>query len=305
LSRPPDNELDVPDFAVSLATKKPPPGLSPLWRRLAELHGSANRRYNLTPVRQGFATGPLADLLAVSENEEIKNLRTGGAACFCLAGSLGELVMRLILIGPPGSGKGTQAKLLSSRLSLEHISTGDILREAVRQNTALGKVALPYIRSGQLVPDDLVNEIVADYFRRENRPERFTMDGYPRTMAQAASFDQVLRQQFLDLTAVLLFNVDDQEIVARLTGRRSCPQCKATYHVVFNPPRVTGICDVCGTALIQRVDDREDTVRERLKVYHSNTAELIPYYRAQGLLREVLGVGNIEQIYATIVASLR
>ena len=213
--------------------------------------------------------------------------------------------MRLILIGPPGSGKGTQAKLLSSRLSLDHISTGDILREAVRQNTPLGQVVLPYIRSGQLVPDDLVNEIVAEYLRRDDRPERFIMDGYPRTMAQAASFDQVLRQQFLDLTAVLLFNVDDQEIIARLTGRRSCPKCKATYHVVFNPPRVAGICDVCGSTLIQRVDDREDTVRERLKVYHNNTAELIPYYRAQGLLREVLAVGDIEQIYATILESLR
>jgi adenylate kinase len=212
--------------------------------------------------------------------------------------------MRLILIGPPGSGKGTQAKLLSSRLGLEHIATGDILREAVGKNTPLGQVALPYMRSGQLVPDDLVNEIVAEYFRKEDRPERFVMDGYPRTVAQAASFDQVLRQQFLDLTAVVLLIVEDQEILARLTGRRSCPQCKATYHVVFKPPRVAGVCDVCGTKLIQRVDDREETVRERLRVYRANTAELIPYYRAQGLLREVLGVGDIEQIYSAILETL-
>ncbi len=213
--------------------------------------------------------------------------------------------MRLILVGPPGSGKGTQAKLLSSRLGLTHVSTGDILREAGRQNTPLGQIALPYMRSGQLVPDDLVNEIIAEYFRREDRPERFVMDGYPRTLAQAASFDQVLRQQFLDLTAVLLFTVDDQEIVARMTGRWSCPQCKATYHVMYNPPRVSGICDVCGSKLIQRVDDQEETVRERLSVYHASTADLIPYYRSRGLVREVPGVGDIEQIHKAIVDILK
>ncbi len=213
--------------------------------------------------------------------------------------------MRLILVGPPGSGKGTQAKLLSSRLGLTHISTGDILREAARQNTPLGQVALPYMRSGQLVPDDLVNEIVAEYFRSEKRPERFVMDGYPRTLAQAASFDQVLRQQFLDLTAVLLFVVDDHEIIARMTGRRNCPQCKATYHLVYNPPRSPGVCDVCGTKLIQRIDDQEETVRERLSIYHASTADLIPYYRDQGLLREVPAVGDIEQIHTTIVKVLK
>jgi adenylate kinase len=213
--------------------------------------------------------------------------------------------MRLILVGPPGSGKGTQAKLLSSRLGLVHIGTGDILREAGRQNTPLGQVALPYMRSGQLVPDDLVNEIVAEYFRKDNRPERFVMDGYPRTLAQAASFDQVLRQQFLDLKAVLLFIVDDEEIIKRMTGRWSCPQCKATYHQIYSPPRTPGICDVCGTKLIQRVDDREETVRERLRVYHASTAELIPHYRAQGLLREVPGMGDIEEIYQRIVEILK
>src|SRR5437016_2102073 len=155
--------------------------------------------------------------------------------------------MRLILIGPPGSGKGTQAKLLSDRLHLAHIATGDILREAIRLSTSAGRKAKPFVRKGKLVPDDLVNQLVANRFRREDRPERFVMDGYPRTLDQAASFDQVLRQQFLDLTAVLLFTVDDQEIVARMTGRWSCPQCKATYHVMYHPPRVPGICDVCGT----------------------------------------------------------
>jgi len=209
--------------------------------------------------------------------------------------------MRLILLGPPGSGKGTQAKLLSNRLHLVHIGTGDILREAVRAKTPLGKKAGPYILSGQLVPDDLVNEVVAERFRHEDRPECFVMDGYPRTLAQAASFDQALRQQFLSLSAVLLFVVNDEEIVKRMSGRWSCPNCKSTYHMVNSPPKVAGICDACGTKLIQRPDDRETTVRERLRIYHANTAALISYYRDQHLLHEIPGVGEIEEIYQTIV----
>src|SRR5262249_9828639 len=153
--------------------------------------------------------------------------------------------MRLILLGPPGSGKGTQAKLLSSRLNLAHIGTGDILREAVRQKTPLGVQVKPYIDNGQLVPDDLVNEVVTDRFRGGRRPERFVMDGYPRTLAQAASFDQVLRQEFLDLSAVVLLIVDDSEIVKRMTGRLICPNCKRPYHIINNPPKVDKLCDVC------------------------------------------------------------
>jgi adenylate kinase len=157
---------------------------------------------------------------------------------------------------------------------------------------------------GQLVPDDLVNEVVAERFRREDRPEHFVMDGYPRTRAQAASFDQVLRQQFLDLNAVVLLQVDDEQIIQRLTGRRTCPKCQKTYHIAHNPPRAPGICDVCGTVLVQRQDDQEETVRERLRVYHQNTADLIDYYRAGGLLREVSGVGDIESIYAQMLKAL-
>jgi adenylate kinase len=213
--------------------------------------------------------------------------------------------MRLILVGPPGSGKGTQAKLLSKRLQLQHIGTGDILREAIRQNTPLGRKAGPYILKGQLVPDDLVNEVIADRFRRDDRPEGFVIDGYPRTVAQAASFDQVLRQQFLDLSAVLLFRVEDEEIVRRMSGRWSCPQCKSTYHVVSNPPHKPGICDVCGSKLIQRSDDQEETVRERLRQYHANTQGLIAHYRAQGLLHEIVGIGDIEQIYTIILGILK
>src|SRR5256885_14686926 len=154
--------------------------------------------------------------------------------------------MRLILIGPPGSGKGTQAKLLSDRLHLAHIATGDILREAIRLRTSAGRKAKPFVRNGKLVPDDLVNQLVANRFRREDRPERFVMDGYPRTLAQAAAFDQLLRQQFLDIGAVPYLVVDDEEIVRRLSGRRICPKppgCGANYHLVMNPPRKPGVCD--------------------------------------------------------------
>lgn len=212
--------------------------------------------------------------------------------------------MRLIFLGPPGSGKGTQAKFLRDRLQLLHISTGDILRDAVARGTPLGKQAEPYMRSGQFAPDSLVNDLIYECFNREDRPERFIMDGYPRTQAQAVAFDAVLRQQFLDLTAVIQLLVDDEEIVHRLSGRLTCPKCKATYHLRDKPPRRPGLCDECGTALVQREDDKEDTVRRRLALYHQSTAELVPYYRVRGLLHEVIGRGDVEQIYQNIRKAL-
>jgi adenylate kinase len=211
--------------------------------------------------------------------------------------------MRLALIGPPGSGKGTQAKLLSRRLRLVHIGTGDILREAIALKSYEGLLAEPYVKAGKLVPDDVVNELVASRFRRKDRPDRFVMDGYPRTLPQAVSFDQVLRQQFLNLSAVLVLKVDDEEIVRRISRRWNCPNpdCQATYHTINKPPRTPGVCDLCGTALVQRDDDREETVRRRLEIYRQNTQTLHPYYRAQGILHEVSGVGDIESIYNNIV----
>jgi adenylate kinase len=215
--------------------------------------------------------------------------------------------MRLILLGPPGSGKGTQAQLLTRRNDLEHIGTGDLLRAAIAANTPTGQRAGPFVKRGELVPSALVNDLIAERFRRADRPERFVMDGYPRTLDQAGAFDRVLREHRLPLTGVLLLTVPDSEIVHRLSGRWSCPGpgCKATYHTENNPTKVAGICDNCGTRLVQRDDDKEETVVARLVVYHRDTAELIPYYRAQGLLYEVPGTGEIEQVYTNLMKALR
>ena len=208
--------------------------------------------------------------------------------------------MRLILLGAPGSGKGTQAKLLSARFRLEHVGTGDLLREAIRLKTPQGRQAEPYVSTGRLVPDSLVNDMVHDRFRRDDRPERFVMDGYPRTLPQAASFDGVLRQQFLSLTSVVLVNVPDEAIVLRLAGRRNCPSCGATYHVPNHPPKRGDACDRCNVALFQRDDDREETIRSRLRQYHRNNEGLVRYYLSQGLLHEVDGVGGTEEVFQRI-----
>lgn len=214
--------------------------------------------------------------------------------------------MRLILLGPPGCGKGTQAKLLGERNGLEHIGTGDILREAIRQQTPAGRRAHPYVEQGQLVPDDLVNDVIAERFHLNDPPQCFVLDGYPRTLAQAIAFDQVLQQHSFDMTAVIFLQVSDEEIIARVGERWSCPKpgCKATYHTKSKPPKVPGICDYCGTKLIQREDDRPETVKARLVVYHNNIGPLLEHYRAQGLLHEVAGHGAIERVYGTIMKVL-
>jgi adenylate kinase len=214
--------------------------------------------------------------------------------------------MRLILVGPPGSGKGTQAKLLSERLGLAHVGTGDMLREAIHLRTPGGEKAEPFVISGQLVPDDLVNQIIADYFGRDDHPDNFVMDGYPRTLPQAVAFDQMLRQHFMGLDDVVWLRVPDDEIVKRISGRWVCPNptCNTPYHLTFKPPRVPGVCDVCGSKLVQRPDDKEETVRKRLKVFYDSHLDLLEHYRKMGLLREVSGLGDIETIYNNMLKAL-
>ena len=161
----------------------------------------------------------------------------------------------------------------------------------------------PYVRAGKLVPDDVVNEVVTALFRREERPQSFVMDGYPRTLAQGAAFDATLRQVFLDLQGVFLFTIDDDLVVKRLSGRRKCsnPTCEGVFHAYFRPAKVPGVCDICGRPLVQRPDDEESVVRERLRLYHLSTEELIGYYRQRGLLHEVPATADVEAIYQTIV----
>ncbi len=214
--------------------------------------------------------------------------------------------MRLILIGPPGSGKGTQAKLLSQRRGLRHLSTGDILRESILRDTAEGKLAAPYVSTGRLVPDDIVNETVNSRFRAPDRPTCFIMDGYPRTVPQAQSFDAVLHAAGLNLDGVIFLKVPDDEIVSRLGGRWNCPnpKCGATYHTHFKPPKRIGICDTCGTRLMQRDDDRPETIKKRLQIFHGFYDDLVEHYRKGGLLIEVPGMGDIEAIYGKIEKAL-
>src|SRR5262245_25342716 len=169
-------------------------------------------------------------------------------------------VMRLILLGPPGSGKGTQAKLLCRRLSLEHVGTGDIIRAAIGNRTPVGVRAEPFVKAGGLVPDELVNDLVAEHFAQPGPHDRFVMDGYPRTLAQGRAFYALLTKMGLPLDGVVLLDVPDEEIIRRVSGRWSCPKkgCKATYHVEYNPPKVPQVCDDCGTTLTQRADDRPE-----------------------------------------------
>lgn len=214
--------------------------------------------------------------------------------------------MRLVLVGPPGSGKGTQAKRLVERLGLTYVGTGDILREAIRLQTPTGTLAGPLIKQGLLVPDVVVNEVVAELFRGAHRPDRFVLDGYPRTLAQAVAFDALMRQQYLRLDAVVNLDIGDDEVVRRISGRRTCPNplCAASWHVVANPPKRDGWCDKCGTALVLRDDDREETVRRRLNEFHKNTDALLDHYRRQGLVRDVSALDPVETIYANVVRAL-
>lgn len=211
---------------------------------------------------------------------------------------------RVVLLGPPGAGKGTQAKLLQEKLAVCQISTGDILRQAVAEQTPLGKEAAQYINRGALVPDEVIVNLVADRLKEKDCANGFILDGFPRTIPQAESLDAILGQNGINLNRVLLVQVPQRVIVERLAGRRTCRSCGALAHVDLNPPKRDGVCDRCGGELYQRDDDREETIANRLKVYENQTAPLVNYYRGQGLLREIDGVGGIDEIRARISKAL-
>jgi len=200
--------------------------------------------------------------------------------------------VRLVFLGPPGAGKGTQAAVLKERVALAHISTGDILRDEVRRGTALGVRAKSFMDAGKLVPDDVIVGMMETRLQASDCASGFLLDGFPRTVPQAEALDRTLERLGLPLDAAILFEIDDEEVVRRLAGRRVCGGCGAIYNVSYHRPQREGVCDACGAAVIQRDDDREETVRRRLAVYHDQTAPLIEYYRASGLLRPFDATGS-------------
>ncbi len=212
--------------------------------------------------------------------------------------------MRLILLGPPGAGKGTQSTRLVDRYGIPQISTGDILREAVRQGTELGKSAKSYMDSGKLVPDEVVIGIIGERLREPDCTRGYILDGFPRTVAQADALQETVAKLGQRIDHVLSVEVPNDELVQRLSGRRTCKACGAMYHVTFSPPKRPGTCDKCGGELFQRDDDQETTIRARLGVYDEQTAPLIAYYREAGLLRAIPGTGGMEEILGRITAVL-
>ena len=204
--------------------------------------------------------------------------------------------MRLVFLGAPGVGKGTQAEQVSSKFGYPKISTGDILREAVRNKTALGVQAKRYMDQGQLVPDSVVIGLVREKLNEPGTAKGFLLDGFPRTAAQAEELDKTLKEKGQRLDRVINVKVPRGEVVRRLSGRRSCPKCQSVFHTEFAPPKHEDVCDRCATPLIQRSDDRKETVEARLTVYDEQTAPLIAYYRQRGLLSDLDGDGPIEQV---------
>ncbi|MCL5966243.1 MAG: adenylate kinase [Deltaproteobacteria bacterium] len=213
--------------------------------------------------------------------------------------------MGIIMLGPPGAGKGTQAKKLSSAFGIPQISTGDMLREAVKNGTELGKMAKTHMDAGGLVPDDVVIGIVRERLGAKDCDKGFILDGFPRTIPQAEALDRVAGELGKPIGTVVSLDVDGKALMERMCGRRTCTGCGAMYHVKFNPPKTEGVCDKCGTALIQREDDKEETIRTRLANYKKSTEPLIAYYGKAGTLRTVTASGDIDAIYSGIVKILR
>lgn len=201
--------------------------------------------------------------------------------------------VRMVLVGPPGAGKGTQAELLSTKFGVPHLSTGDLLRGEIQAGSALGKQAKEYVEGGRLVPDDLIIAMVRERIRNQSG---FILDGFPRSQAQARALDTMLQEAGRPLGLVLVLDVPDETLVERLSGRRFCPTCNHTYHLTANPPKEDGICDLDGTPLQQRSDDREDTIRKRLNVFHDQTEPIIQYYEGTLGVKRVDGRQSIAEV---------
>lgn len=208
--------------------------------------------------------------------------------------------MKIIMLGAPGAGKGTQAKMIAKKYEIPHISTGDIFRANIKEGTELGKKAKEYMDQGLLVPDELTVDLVVDRLQKEDCANGFILDGFPRTISQAEALKNA--NQAIDFAIDV--NVPDECIIDRMAGRRACVGCGATYHIKYNAPKTEGICDVCGKDLILRDDDKPETVQKRLSVYHDQTQPLIDYYKEAGNLRTVDGTQNMDDVFAAIVTIL-
>ena len=212
--------------------------------------------------------------------------------------------MRIVLLGPPGAGKGTQAKLMHERIGAPHISTGDLLRAAVAGHSELGLAAQGYMQRGELVPDPVVIGMIDERLQQNGANPSFMLDGFPRTVTQAEALQAFLDGRHIPLDHVVSLQVPRDELVRRLSGRRTCGQCGAMYHISSEPSRVPGVCDRCGGQLFQRDDDREETIRARLEVYDRATAPLAAFYGVRGLLREIDGTGSAPQVLERIMARI-
>lgn len=208
--------------------------------------------------------------------------------------------MNIMLFGAPGAGKGTQAKPIMDRYGIPQISTGDILRAAIKAGTAMGLEAKKFMDEGKLVPDSTIIGIIKDRIVEEDCKKGFILDGFPRTIPQAEALEVIMKEIGIKLDKVLSLNVPDSAIVERITGRKNCPACGASFHVKFNPPKVEGICDHCGGELITRKDDTEETVVTRLKAYHEQTAPLFHFYKERGVMAEIDGMKPLNEVTAEI-----
>ena len=214
------------------------------------------------------------------------------------------MAMRLIILGAPGAGKGTQATIISQRLNIPHISTGEIFRDNIRNETDLGKLAKGYIDNGQLVPDDVTIKIVKQRLEQNDCGKGFILDGFPRTVTQADALEASLCKMHQSINKVLDVDVSDEKIIKRMMGRRVCSKCGATYHVAHKPSVIPGKCDVCNGDLVQRQDDTEETIKKRLNVYHQQTEPLIQYYKSKGLLVEVKGEDKVQHTTEKVMKAL-
>ncbi len=209
-----------------------------------------------------------------------------------------------MVFGAPGAGKGTQAKFLVEKYGIPQISTGDMLRAAIVEKTAMGMEAKRYMDAGELVPDSTIIGIIEERLAKEDCQKGFILDGFPRTLAQAEVLDELLEKQGKKIDKVLSFEVPDDLIIKRIAGRRVCPKCGASYHVEFNPPKAEGICDACGSELIIRKDDNEETVKNRLSNYHSQTAPLVDFYKNKGVFAQIDGSQKLEKVTQDMFAKL-